>query len=80
MLLTEVQLDQIAKTFGLKREFDVLPVRDGTVVRDSKVWWRGIKGPVLITAGEDWSNIQQFPHLYQFEQPRTKVTYMDEEQ
>ena len=73
---TEEQLDEIATTFGLKRE-ETLPVRDGVVTKATKVWWRGVHGPKRVTASEDWRNIRNYPDLYQLKEPSTRITYLD---
>lgn len=76
-LLTEMQLDQIAKVFNLKRETPVLTVRDGVVSPVSMVWWRCEDGPQKVLADTHWDNIKQFPDCYQLREPSIKVTYKD---
>jgi hypothetical protein len=69
MQLTPEQIDQIAKTFGLERKGEVLPVRDGFVTPETEVWWRGGKGPKQVIAQRDWHNITAFPSFYQLAEP-----------
>lgn len=75
-LFTEAELRELEIVFGLKRE-ETLPVRDGVVRKDTKVWWRGNDGPQLITAGDEWVNIKEYPDAYQLKEPKTKVEYLD---
>lgn len=77
MLLTEIQLDQVAKVFGLTRAEPTLPVRDGVVSPETKVWWRCVEGPELVVAKDDWANIAKHPEAYQLEKPRIQTKYLD---
>jgi hypothetical protein len=84
--LTTQQLKQIAETFGLtfvKYPEETLPVRDGIVMKGDKVWWRANRGPELVVANDHrttWTNIRNFPELYQIEEPTIeKIIYKDED-
>ena len=77
---TREQLKELETLYGLKRvETEVLPVRDGVVTRDSKVWWRGESGAQHIRAGElsHWRNSREYPSAYQLKEPTRKVVYAD---
>lgn len=78
-LLTQAQLNQIAKVFGLTAVEATLPVRDGIVFKTDKVWWRGDNGPEHVLAGDSshWQNIRIFPSVYQIARPQTEITYLD---
>jgi len=69
--LSEFQLDQIAKTFGLERSVSVatkaeespaivpaeaLPIRDGYVYRGEWIWWRNSQGPKQVQAANGNDN------------------------
>ena len=76
---TEEQLQELATIFGLTRQGDVLPVRDGFVTKETMVWWRCEEGPILVRAGDpnDWANIKDYPFFYQLKQPNVRVEYKD---
>ena len=74
---TEEQLKELETVFDLKRN-ETLPVRDGRVNRDSKVWWRSLDGPVLIEAAFDhWDTIKSHPNAYQVTKPTIIIQYKD---
>lgn len=52
-----------------------LPVRDGYVFKDSKVWWHGESGPDRVLAGNEWGNISRYPEIYSIQEPIYKVVY-----
>ena len=71
-LLTQEQLQQIAKEFGLK--FVALPdnmlkISDGVCSNIDKVWWKCKTGPELVKASEHWDNMQSYPNVYCIEKP-----------
>lgn len=74
---TEEQLQELVAIFGLKRQGDVLPVRDGFVSHNSTVWWRSENGPECLVAILHWENIRQYPKSYQLQRPATKTVYKD---
>ena len=76
---TEEQLQELAAIFGLKKQDDVLPVRDGFVTKETMVWWRYEDGPILVKAGEPdhWDNIKNYPNVYQLKQPEVQIKYKD---
>lgn len=74
---TEEQLKELETLFDLKRTQEVLPVRDGVVIKNQKVWWRGEDGPQHVLAEKEWANIREFPNLYQLAEPRVQVIYVD---
>jgi hypothetical protein len=75
---TEEQLNELATIFGLKRNKDVLPVRDGVVTREERVWWRCATGPEHVQASAHWGNIRNFPELYQVTEPHVaNITYAE---
>jgi hypothetical protein len=75
---TEEQLEELETLYGLKR-IETLPIRDGVVARHQNVWWRGEDGPEFVEAGNPshWSNIQNFPNVYQHAKPVFKLAYVD---
>ena len=74
---TEDQLKELEAIFNLKRN-ETLPVRDGRVSRNSKVWWRSAEGPVFIEqAGDHWGNIEAYPNAYQLSKPKVIIQYKD---
>lgn len=77
MQFNEAQLKELETVFGLTR-VETLPIRDGVVARNASVWWRGASGPERVTANAShWTNIKEFPSLYQHSEPKHKVTYVD---
>lgn len=72
---TEEQLQELATIFGLTRQGDVLPVRDGFVTKETMVWWRCEEGPILVRAGDptDWANIKNYPLAYQLKKPNIRI-------
>ena len=74
-LLTEAQLDQIAKTFGLKK-VKTFPVKDGVVIEDDQVWWHAETGPELVKVKEHKNNLSRYPLIYSIHKPKTKITYL----
>lgn len=76
---TEEQLQELATIFGLTKQDDVLPVRDGFVTKGTVVWWRCEEGPTLVRAGDptDWDNIKNYPSAYQLKKPNVRVEYKD---
>ena len=77
------QLAALKEAFKNIPEPKILPVRDGFVTYETKVWWRGKHGPehVLPSEGTHWANIKAYPSVYQLAQPvvRKTVTYLDSE-
>ena len=74
---TEEQLRELETTFGLIRQ-ETLPVRDGVVARNDKVWWRSANGPEYVSVhAMHWENIKNFPSAYQIAEPKTAITYLD---
>ena len=75
---TEEQLEELKTIFGLTRN-DTLPVRDGCVHKESMVWWRSVKGPQPVKAGDPahWDNIRNHPLAYQLKEPVVQVVYKD---
>ena len=76
---TEEQLQELATIFGLTRQEDLLPVRDGFVTKETMVWRRCEDGPILVKADDlnNWNNIKNYPHVYQLKQPNVRVEYED---
>lgn len=76
---TEEQLQELATIFGLKKQEDLLPVRDGVVTKETMVWWRCEEGPILAKAGDPthWENIKKYPKAYQLNQPKVQIKYKD---
>lgn len=74
---TNDQLDEIATVFGLRRKTDVLPIKDGVVSKDQKVWWRGEDGPEFVIAEKEWDNIRHYPEIYSHVRPAGKFVYED---
>jgi len=76
---TEEQLQELATIFGLTRQENLLPVRDGFVTKEGMVWWRCEDGPLLVKAGNlaNWDNIKNCPLAYQLKQPNVRVEYED---
>jgi hypothetical protein len=77
-MLTNEDLDQIAKVFGLDRldSPQELPVRDGIVKRGEGIWWRYCTDPEWVIAdGANWDNILEYPQLYSHAKPKTKLVY-----
>lgn len=76
---TQEQLQYLEAVFGLKPIQETLPVRDGVVTKETKVWWRGAAGPELVHANDKnhWGNIKRYPEIYQLKKPDFKVTYRD---
>ena len=75
---TEEQLKELETIFGLKREEETLPVRDGVVTKDTLVWWKGQQGLEHVLASNHWYNIQEHPQVYQLEKPNVvQVIYSD---
>lgn len=59
-----------------KVEDEILPVRDGFVVKGSKVWWHSESGPSEVVAGIlDWENIRKYPDCYSLQKPSYEVVY-----
>lgn len=73
----EDQIKYLEKVYGLKPVGETLPVRDGIVTKEDKVWWRCSSGPQLITAENDWRNIKEFPEIYSLNEPKVEVKYLD---
>lgn len=73
--LTEAQIEQIAKTFGLKK-VKTYPVKDGEVTEEDQVWWHAEVGPQLVTVKEHKNNLTRYPMIYSIRQPKTKVIYL----
>ena len=73
--LTEAQLDQIAKTFGLKKA-KTYPVKDGVVTEEDQVWWHAEDGPELVKVKEHKDNLSRYPMIYSIHKPKTKVIYL----
>ena len=75
---TEEQLKELETIFGLKREEETLPVRDGVVTKDTLVWWKGHQGLEHVFASNGWDNIKEHPQLYQLKKPVVvQVIYSD---
>ena len=80
---TPEQLQELEARYGLKPVKEMLPVRDGSVAIDGKVWWRGEDGPELVDLSKptDYkahiSNLRDFPKCYQLKKPKTTITYLD---
>ena len=76
---TEEQLQELATIFGLTRQDDVLPVRDGFVTKETMVWWRYEEEPELVKAGDlaNWDNIKNYPLAYQLKKPNIRIEYED---
>ena len=68
---TEEQIKELETIFGLKH-IESLPVRDGIITRNQKLWWRSKNGPELVSAENHWLNINDNPDLYQLNQPKIK--------
>ncbi len=54
-----------------------IEIRDGIAKKGDKVWWRSDKGPKLVYLRDDeygthWSNVKNYPDLYQHTQPNVK--------
>ncbi len=79
LYFTEEQLQELTTIFGLTRQDDILPVRDGFVTKEALVWCRCEEGPELVKAGDSlhWDNIRCHPHFYQLKQPNVRVEYED---
>ena len=74
---TKEQLQELEVLYGLKRNDEVVEVRDGFVSKSDKVWWRSEVGPELIqAAATHWSNIVHYPHYYQVKRPIFKAEYI----
>ena len=75
---TEEQLKELETIFGLKREEQTLPVRDGVVTENTLVWWRGHHELEHVLASNEWDNIKKNPNIYQLEKPVVvQVIYSD---
>ena len=76
---TQEQLKELETIYGLKRVLPegTLPVRDGVVTKETKVWWRGQTGPDHVVARYHWENICEFPKVYQLAEPKRKLVYVD---
>ena len=76
---TEEQLQELATIFGLTRQDDILPVRDGFVTKETMVWWRCEEGPELVKAGDlaNWGNVKNYPLAYQLKKPNIRIEYED---
>ena len=70
---------ELATIFGLTRQDDILPVRDGFVTKETMVWGRRKNGTILVKAGDlaNWNNIKNYPHAYQLKQPNVRIEYKD---
>ena len=73
--LTEAQIEQIAKTFGLKK-VKTYPVKDGVVTEEDQVWWHAEDGPELVKVKEHKNNLTRYPMVYSIHQPKTMVIYL----
>lgn len=73
---TQEQLQEVAQYLGVTPP-ETLPVRDGHVGKDDRVWWRCDGGPELIAVKDNWSAIREWPGRYQLVKPKTKVVYVD---
>ena len=76
---TQEQIAELESIFGIKRQDETLPVRDGVVSKESIVWWRCDKGPETRIAKQCWENIREYPEYYQIEKPvfLQTVVYLD---
>ena len=74
---TAEQLKELETRYGLKPLTNILPVRDGVVGENDLVWWRYAHGPKQVKANLHWTNIEEFPELYQLEEPSFSIQYKD---
>lgn len=74
---TEEQLQELETIFDLERSA-VLPVKDGVVRSETKVWWLSDGGPERVSAEDHWGNITSYPEYYQLATPKYRVTYEEE--
>ena len=77
MLFTEEQLQELETIFNLKRNTEVMGVRDGFVTKNRMLWWRYVSGPQYVNSTEHWDNIKEYPKLYSIGEPKTTITYVD---
>ncbi|ASJ79242.1 hypothetical protein P26059A_0090 [Curvibacter phage P26059A] len=75
--IAEMQAKLVKEKFGYDFSNAILNISDGTVCRESYIWWKCEDGLESVNAGEHWSNIREFPELYSFRKPRYTVTYLD---
>ena len=74
---TEAQLQELEAMYGLiPLKAEARKVRDGTVRKGTRVWWRGEGGPECVVAeGEHWRNLKEYPNCYSIVRP--KIQYVD---
>lgn len=75
--VAQMQAKLVKEKFGYDLNCDILNISDGTVCRESRVWWKYQNGPEFVHAEDHWANIRDFPELYSFREPRYTVTYLD---
>lgn len=76
---TPEQIKELSTVFGIIPIFEQeesLPVSDGFVFKESKVWWKCQDGPEQCVAEEHWTNIRNYPDVYSIAVPKTKITYL----
>lgn len=80
------QLIEIAKALNLPYDHltvDTVVIRYGdTVKKGDAVWWRSWDGPKFVNLLDDsngthWTNVKNYPELYQLEKPEMKTCYVD---
>jgi len=79
---TKEQMDWLNENFNLEltSASDVLPVRDGFIVKGAMVWWHNANGPIHEKADvHHWGNIKNNPKLYSLNPPQGKYVYDYEE-
>lgn len=78
---TKEQMEWLSTYFDITsaKISETLPVRDGYVFKDSKLWWHGEFGPKRVTAISEWNNIYTYPEVYSVEEPKYRIVYDYEE-
>ena len=76
-LFTEEHLQELEALFTIKRNTELLPVRDGYVAKGDRVYWRNFEGPEIVIAKDHWDNIHGYPDGYSIKRPMVTVSYKD---
>lgn len=76
---TEKQLKELEKLYGLDRNPEIRPVRDGLVQRGQMVWFRSGDGVLFVNSGDvgNWAGIYLNPKCYQIHKPAFTLSYLD---